>query len=499
MRRLADTKYFVLPLLFIIILGAFLRFFRIKELGTFRGDQATELLGAAQILHGRLTLVGIKTSISEIRNGAVMYYLLAPFLWLFRFDPVAGGALQTILSLVAIIPIFFLGKTIGGIRLGLVVAFLVTTSALLVEYSRQTMLAYYPLFFVSLSLLLFWKIVEKFDSFKVFFLGTLLGFMLQIHYSTLAVLIAALLLPFFFLKRSKIAAYFLTLLAGFLLGFAPMIIFELRHEFFQTKMLGHYLRETSGIYFLAKPEAYFSYWSNILGSLYFGGNQILGALSALSLLTIATFRFLKGKVKIIERLCILQIVTTALFILLFVKEVKVVHYAISCFPSIILLTASLPFSPGLRNRSLGVNLALMAILVLFFMINFPAYQLGRDHGFSMENGWNLPGVEKAAKLIVEDVDGKKFNVAMAVDMENQALPLRYFLFISEKSPLGVEYYGEAEALYVVANLGTNLRDVKMWEITAFGPFCIKRFWPIQSIYRLYRLEKNLSGKDCKTL
>lgn len=482
MRRQAKGKYLILFLLFLIIfLGAILRFYRIKELGTFRGDQATELLGTAQILRGDLTLIGIKTSISEVRNGAVMYYLMAPFLWLFRFDPVAGGVVQSLLSLATIVIVFFLGKSLGGEKLGLVAAFLIATSALLVDYSRQTMLAHYPLFFVSLSLLLFWQIINRFSRLRIFLLGFLLGFMLQIHYSTLAVFLTAVAFPFLFLKRTQIFVYFLALLPGFILGFSPMIAFELRHEFFQTKMFVNYLKESSGGYFLSHLGAYFSYWPTVLGK--------WGAIFIFFLGVVTFFRYLQGKLGRLEKLCLLQIAATALFIFLLVKENAAVHYAISAFVPIVLLTVGALFSL--------TNLILIVILAAFFLANFPAYQINRDHGGSMSPGWNLPGVEKAAKIIAQDADKKEFNVAMVVDAENQGLPLRFFLFVWEKSPLGVEYYGEAKTLYVVAEPGTDLKKIGMWEITAFGPFCERKIWPIQNGYKLYRLEK-LPG-DCLNL
>jgi len=58
----------------IILIAASLRLYRINQLGTFLADQAIELEGTYQILQGKFTLIGIKTSVSEIRNGAVMYY-----------------------------------------------------------------------------------------------------------------------------------------------------------------------------------------------------------------------------------------------------------------------------------------------------------------------------------------------------------------------------------------------------------------------------------------
>ncbi len=490
-----DWKPFFL-LLAVLFLGAFLRFYRIGELATFRGDQAKELLGAAEILGGHLTLIGIKTSLSEVRNGAVMYYLLAPFLLIFRFNPVAGGVLQLLLSLATVVTVFFLGKSLGGLRLGLLVAFLIATSALLVDYARQTMLAFYPLFFVSLSLFLLWRIIIHFSRLRVFLLGLLLGFMLQVHYSTLVPLLVAFAAPFIFLKRAKILDYFLFIILGFLVGFSPIIAFELRHEFFQTKMLLSFLEKSGESYFPAHPGLYLSYWVKILGQLLFGGKQFLGLLFLLFLSIGTFFRYLRGKINTLEKLCLLEILMTALFILFFVKETTTVHYAIPAFIAIILLTGSLLASLGVTKRSLPATLGLVGIMLLFLVINFPAYELGRDHGGTMQKGWSVTGVRKAAEYIARDADEKKFNVAMVVDQENQGFPLRYFLFVLGKNPLGVEYYQEADILYVVTEPGINLSQITMWEITAFSPFCEIRIWPIQNGYRLYRLEKSPQKGAC---
>lgn len=113
----------VLILVLVIFLGSILRFYRMRELSTFLADQAIELSGAVQILQGKFTLIGIKTSVSEIRNGAVMYYFLAPFLYLFRLDPIAGGVLQSFLSLSTVTMVYYLGKKFNDEKGGIMAAF----------------------------------------------------------------------------------------------------------------------------------------------------------------------------------------------------------------------------------------------------------------------------------------------------------------------------------------------------------------------------------------
>lgn len=212
-------------ILVVIILLAFaLRFYHWSNLSVFKSDQVIELSGAGDILHGKFTLIGIKTSISEVRNGAVMYYLLAPLVWLFAGDPLAGAVLQTGLQIGAMLLTYLtLAKT--SVRAGLLASLLLALWPLLIGYSRQTQLAFYPLFFYALLFYLFSKKAPP------LILGLLAGVMLQIHYSSLIAIVFCLVFLHFLPK--KVAAWGF----GLLIGFSPLIFFELRHDFFNLHAL----------------------------------------------------------------------------------------------------------------------------------------------------------------------------------------------------------------------------------------------------------------------
>lgn len=473
-----------LILLILIGLGAFLRFYHMRELSTFRGDQAIELTSTLGILRGDMTLIGIKTSISEVHNGAVMYYMLAPFLYLLRFDPLAGGVLQSLLSLGAVATTYILARRYFPPRTAALAGFLIATSALLVNYSRQTLLAFYPLFFTGVSLFLAVLLTERFRLRLAVCLGFLLGFMLQVHYSSLAVVFLALILPW--LLRKHISKYYICLSMGFVIGLLPILVFELRHEFFNSKML-------INLFFSHKagPTGSFSqisYWVSAIADLNFAGSKTAGALFIL-VLGSSVIYFWK-KITRLEKVCLAQLLATVIFGLIFVRAF-VTHYAITTFVPLAILTAS--FIVRWMAKAKISQAVIYLFMIGFFILNYSKYGLDKLTGWDMAPGWSLPGVENASQLITRDVatlQGKTFNVAMLVDGESRGLPLRYFLEIARVSPASEEKYGVNQVLYIVIG-SEDVRKTTLWEVTTLGDFVIQKTWPIQNGYQLLRLDKKI--------
>ena len=463
----------------IIILGAFLRLYHIEKLGTFLTDQAIELSSARQILEGKFTLIGIKTSNSELRNGAVMYYLLAPFLLLFNFNPVAGGILQTLLSLGTVALVFILSPT---------ASILVAASPLLVIYSRQTLLAFYPLFFEVLALFLIYKITVKPSLLLSLALGILLGFTMQIHYAAATVFIFALIFPLFFLKKNFWKNFYLFFIVGFTLGFLPMIVFELRHKFFNLQMFFKYLQVPQNA---TTSTSVFSFWQETIAALLLGNNETVATvfIFLFSVLTI----FLRKKLNILEKLCLIQILIVIIFTIIFRRDLRppiilIAHYGLAAFVPLIILTVN--YFRRFLNRPL-----LILVLFLFLFLNFPNYGFNNNHGYTMSDGWTLDGVKKTAEIIQKDNAGKNYNVIMFVDAQNQAYPLRYFLNFTDNPPLNIDNYSGADFLYVLVRPGLDLKTAHIWELNSFGEYQIRKTWEIQNGFRLFRLEKEKPDKQ----
>ena len=92
-------------LIIILIIGAFLRLYRIDEYMTFLGDEGRDVIVVGRFLkEGDLMLVGPGTSIGNMYLGPLYYYMMAPALFLANYSP-AGPAIQ--IALLGIATIFF--------------------------------------------------------------------------------------------------------------------------------------------------------------------------------------------------------------------------------------------------------------------------------------------------------------------------------------------------------------------------------------------------------
>ena len=126
---------------------------------------------------------------------------------------------------------------------------------------------------------------------------------------------------------------------------------------------------------------------------------------------------------------------------------------------------------------------------MLFFLNMPSYGFWENHGWTMAKDWDLPSVEKSAKLIKEDNPDRNFNIAMLIDNENQGLPIRYFLKIYGITPLDTDNYDKAKVLYIVVEPGADLYHTGFWELNAFGAFDIEKKWQIKNDIFLYKLTK----------
>src|SRR5258706_15407813 len=86
----------------IIILAAFLRLYRIRDYLTFLGDEGRHVLVAYNILHGHLILLGPTSSVRGSFLGLIYYYFMAPFLWIFQYDPVGPAVMIAILGIATV-------------------------------------------------------------------------------------------------------------------------------------------------------------------------------------------------------------------------------------------------------------------------------------------------------------------------------------------------------------------------------------------------------------
>lgn len=224
----------ILPLILILSLGAFLRFYKIKERTHFEADQEELAVKSAEILHGDLVLLGPKTSVGGFSIGPLFTYLWALFSLPSNGSPASGAYLSATLGILVIIGFFLLGKYLFGSKIGLSLAALVAISVNFIQWDQMPWAP--SLFFISELILLagVYLSIKYPIGFPIAILGLVLGF--NSHFGIFLSLIAVLIFWVFY--RPKIDKKYLLISFGILLiGLLPNIIFDLTHNFVNIKRI----------------------------------------------------------------------------------------------------------------------------------------------------------------------------------------------------------------------------------------------------------------------
>lgn len=205
----------------------------------FTYDVGRDMLALDQIvrLH-KLPLIGATTGLQGVFYGPTWYYLLTPFFILFGGDP-RGILFIIILSGVATALLGYLfGTSVGGGRLGLLLATLISLSPVLIGISSQIWNPNPIPFFIVCALYIV-ALISLNKKSNLYILGAVFGillgiiFDLEIVFGSLFILATILFLVWSRLFAQKKMAL-LAVLGGFLLIQLPRIAFEMRHSFLMT-------------------------------------------------------------------------------------------------------------------------------------------------------------------------------------------------------------------------------------------------------------------------
>ena len=196
-----------MKLFLILLLAASLRLWNLPNRMVFLADQGRDMLRVYELYTTRrLTLLGPPSSQGNFFFGPGYYYFIAPGLILANFSPI-GVSLTVIL--IDLVGLYFLYRLTQSAAVGLIYA----TTPLLIHWSQS---ALNPFFIPGLTVMCLFCLSRR----RFFLAGILAGAIAQLHY-------AAVILAIFIFKP--------TFLLGWLMGVAPMLAFELRHDWFNTK------------------------------------------------------------------------------------------------------------------------------------------------------------------------------------------------------------------------------------------------------------------------
>lgn len=505
-----------LLILGILIIAAILRLYKISGYMTFLGDEGRDVLVVYNILHGHFTLLGPTASVGGFFLGPIYYYFMAPFLWLFNYNPVGPAVMVALFGVFTVFLVYKIGNELFDKTTGIIASVLYAISPLIIAYSRSSWNPNLMPFFSLLTLYFAFKGIEKNKILYFFLSGVFLGVAIQLHYiaTFLAVILFFYLLYSdiltikslsWFLKLGDLFKTYLFIFLGFLLGLAPFLIFELRHSFPNARSIFDFIFNSKevgsgGNFFAIINNVFFRLFGRLITD-YPPPEQVslnhpeiaLKYYSTLILAIVVVVFFLLQYLKSFKERGIKFQKFSLIFIWFFIgislfgfyKKSIYDYYFGFMFPLPFLLVGSFLFF--LLRQKFFLKMIGAVCFTAIFIINIQAMPFR----YSPNN--QKAQVKTIADFVLSKADNKPFNFAL-ITIGNSDHAYRYFFELANKKPVVIQNSqadpqrkSVTEQLLIVCEdrsckpLGNSL-----WEVAGFGRAEISEEWDI-SVVKVYKL------------
>ncbi|MEK7533242.1 MAG: glycosyltransferase family 39 protein [Patescibacteria group bacterium] len=510
----------------ILLLGAYLRLYRISEYMTFLGDEGRDMLVIKRmIVDHTFTLLGPTASVGGFFLGPIYYYFMLPFVWASGLNPAGAAVMVALFGIGTIYLVYRLGRDICDQWVGLTAAALYSVSPLVIAYSRSSWNPNLVPFFSTLLVLLLWHSVAKKNPNLLFWVGVVLGIGLQLHYLFLFLFPVVGIWYLVYGRSVGWFKYYLLGVIGFIIGYGPFLAFELRHGFPNTISIINFLREGEGtglvsvtfwknitdvsyrlfgrlVFRLPPPEQ----WVNIpdFAQYVWAAGTKFSIFVSLGLLLAYGTRFLKvpWKKKTQAEDDPHPLYGVVLFLVWFIIPVLLFgFYKKGIYDYYFGLFFALPFVlTALVLRSVRLHwVGKTATLVIVAGLLYLNWE-GRPFKFQPNN--QLGQAQMIAKAAYDKTGGNPYNFAL-LTQSNSDHVYRYFFEIWGNPPVAIENAQKdpgrksvTEQLIIIC----EERECKplghpLWEIAGFGRAEIDGEWPV-SFVRVMRLV-HYKGEEAK--
>lgn len=409
-------------LISILLIGAFLRLFRINEYMTFLGDEGRDAIVVRNlIVKLDPILIGPGTSVGGMYLGPLYYYFMAPFMILSRLSPVGPAVGVALLGVLTIYLVYLTSKEWFGQKAAVVASLFYAISPTVIVYSRSSWNPNIMPFFALLSIYSVWKVWKDKKYNYLVVAAVSFAFVLQSHY--LGLLLAPTLFIVWLLSKVPLKSTLLSLLV-FVTLMSPLAIFDLRHDFMNSKALYKFLtvrQETVSIRpWTAIPKTY-PIFEQINASLLVA-KQPIAWLVTLILVSWVVVYFLNKKFDVKKNMPFYILISWLLFGLIgfgLYKQHIYDHYFGFLFPVPFILLGSFVES-RFKLKSKLLNIVIVGFLAILFVINLIFNPLRFNPNRQMQRS------ESVAQKIVELSEGKEFNIAVVAD-QNYEDGYQYFM------------------------------------------------------------------------
>ncbi len=481
MRRITNivTKNWILVL--IILVGVFLRFYRLDDFAMFLSDQGRDAIIIKRILTGEhFPAIGAPTSVGQVYLGPFYYYFIAPWLLLFNFKPVGLAFGVAFFSSIFLLINYFVVKKLINKRTAYLSTFFLTLSSTLVDFSR---FSWNPNLLPLFSFLTAYFTIESIRSKKWYFFaltGAFLSFSVQLHYLALFLGLPVAIVYVYYLVKTKghLINKFLNLFISaffFVLFTLPLIIFDLRHDFLNSKNFLLLFKSSQSLTSNKLDNLFNTFISLNKYSLNISLNTWQTIILLIFILLSSLIILYRSKSQI--KIFILFFLTCFLGLSLY-SGPKFPHYLAMVFPFYFLIISY--FLAEISSDLLG-KIVLVIFIFMYSLLSFPKF------GFiNMPAANQIGQAQKVADLLAEKIDRKPFNIS-TWPVEFTEDSYLYFLELKGLIPADRRKVEITDQMFVLCNKEPcQIIDSPSWNISMFGKAKIADQWKVEDV-KIYKL------------
>lgn len=242
-----NSIFFIFGIVFLIGSFLFLRLYKIEKKVNFSMDQGLFLLRSWEIWQNKeITLIG-PTASPVVNNrqffqGPIIYYSIIGLMSLSGWDVVRSSYFLVGFNLLSLLLLYLTTKKIFNKKIALFTFVINVFLPFSINFSNfiwnpNILMTLTPVF-----LFLGFKSWEKNKNIWFIYWGTLGGICLQYHFQFGLIILATFI--FLWFRRLKIKKI-LSFVWGLFLGYFPLILFDLRNNFYNIKTFGQWLCSNS--------------------------------------------------------------------------------------------------------------------------------------------------------------------------------------------------------------------------------------------------------------
>lgn len=482
----------IIILLLVLVVASFLRLYRIADYMTFLGDEGRDALWVKRIIvDHKLTLLGPTASVGGFFLGPLYYYMMLPFLWAFRLNPVGPAVMVALIGIATVYLVYKAGKDFFNSKVGLLAAAFYAVSPLVISYSRSSWNPNIMPFFSLLTVYLTWQVVTKKRYSWLFLVGLLFGLTFQIHYLATFLLAAIGIYLLIFVSWRRHWHSYLAAVVGFVIGWSPFLLFELRHQFPNFRSLYKFIfygSETgyvAGKFIPIITDVIFRLFQRLVTN-----NQ---AVLTCGLILLSFWFFISGWLKSKSKKIPFQTysllgVWLLVGVLLFGFYQKPIYdyYFGFMFPLPFLLAAFSLTNLAKINKLFRYIAILLSCYLVFVNL--------RGIPFQYQPNKQLKQTQDIAHLVLEKTGNNPFNFAL-ITGQNSDHGYRYFLELWGAKPVTIENSQIDSERKTVTNQLLVVCEVvdcqplgnSLWEIAGFGRAEIVGSWPAPGGIQVFKL------------